>query len=222
MGSWPLLAVIAGVGLAGVFALIVLVKLAAAVLWVVILPFRLLFWLLLLPLLLVAKLLVGLVALLLVVPIMIVTILGTIIAVVAGLAVPLLPFLFIGIRRLASRSPEQGGRRIALPCKPAFKDSRRRALRSWAVSLRRTSSRARTRRRPCSTVASSMARPVSCRLHGSRASVNPHGIEIDGRPARLAATVKTSARYICSGSAIRSPSANAGVGLVGIAITSTA
>jgi len=37
----------------------------------------------------------------------------------------------------------------------------------------------------------------------------------------LALTVKTSARYICSGSAMRSPSRNAGTGLVGIATTST-
>jgi len=44
---------------------------------------------------------------------------------------------------------------------------------------------------------------------------------IAGRPASGAPTVNTSARYICSGSSDRSPSLNAGVGLVGIATTST-
>jgi hypothetical protein len=51
--------------------------------------------------------------------------------------------------------------------------------------------------------------------------VKPHGTLMAGSPARLALTVKTSARYICSGSETRSPILNAGVGLVGIATTST-
>jgi hypothetical protein len=42
-----------------------------------------------------------------------------------------------------------------------------------------------------------------------------------GRPARLALTVKTSARYICNGSPTFSPSRKGGIGLVGIATTST-
>ena len=51
--------------------------------------------------------------------------------------------------------------------------------------------------------------------------LKPQGRLIAGRFARLAPTVKTSARYICTGSSTRSPSANAGVGLVGIAIRLT-
>ena len=51
--------------------------------------------------------------------------------------------------------------------------------------------------------------------------VKPHGTLMAGRPARFALTVNTSARYICSGSATRSPSLNAAVGLVGIATAST-
>ena len=51
--------------------------------------------------------------------------------------------------------------------------------------------------------------------------MNPHGTVIAGTPARFAPTVKTSARYISTGSEVRSPSRNAPVGLVGSAITST-
>jgi hypothetical protein len=39
-------------------------------------------------------------------------------------------------------------------------------------------------------------------------------------PARFAEIVKTSARYICSGSSIFSPSRKAAVGEVGVTITS--
>ena len=42
-----------------------------------------------------------------------------------------------------------------------------------------------------------------------------------GNPARLALTVNTSSRYILRGSSTRSPSLNAGVGLVGISTVST-
>src|SRR6185503_967091 len=72
------------------------------------------------------------------------------------------------------------------------------------------------------SVAASNRRPVSRRPIGSRSAVKPHGTLTAGSPARLALTVNTSARYICSGSETRSPIRNAGVGLVGIAITSTA
>ena len=48
-----------------------------------------------------------------------------------------------------------------------------------------------------------------------------HGTLIAGNPDRLALTVKTSMRYICTGSETRSPIRTAGVGLVGIATTST-
>ena len=67
---------------------------------------------------------------------------------------------------------------------------------------------------------SSNSRPVSCIPTGKPAAVNPHGTLIAGRPARLALTVNTSARYIWSGSETRSPTRNAAVGLVGIATTS--
>ncbi len=53
------------------------------------------------------------------------------------------------------------------------------------------------------------------------AAIMPQGTLTAGRPARFALTVNTSARYICSGSSIFSPSLKAGVGQVGIATTST-
>src|SRR5581483_4346632 len=83
-----------------------------------------------------------------------------------------------------------------------------------------------------SSIGSSKRRPVSCSPIGNPPSpadvgcgfgaVKPHGTLIAGRPARFALTVKTSARYICTGSAVRSPMRNAGTGLVGIATASTA
>ncbi len=48
----------------------------------------------------------------------------------------------------------------------------------------------------------------------------PHGTEMAGMPARLAGTVRISARYMESGS-VFSFSLNAMVGIVGPAITST-
>ena len=56
---------------------------------------------------------------------------------------------------------------------------------------------------------------------GRPSGVKPQGTLIAGEPARLALTVKMSPRYMCSGSETRSPSGNAGVGVVGIATTST-
>ncbi len=50
----------------------------------------------------------------------------------------------------------------------------------------------------------------------------PLGSEIAGPPTRFAGTVNTSERYICSGSALRSPKRKGGVGEVGSAITSHA
>ena len=63
-----------------------------------------------------------------------------------------------------------------------------------------------------SSVASSNRRPVSWKPIGSRGDdgVKPHGMLTAGSPARFALTVKTSARYICSGSDVRSPSLNGG------------
>ena len=50
---------------------------------------------------------------------------------------------------------------------------------------------------------------------------NRTGTLIDGSPVRLALTVKMSFKYICTGSLVFSPSLNAGVGVVGVATTST-
>ncbi len=59
-----------------------------------------------------------------------------------------------------------------------------------------------------------------CRPIGSPALVNPQGCDSAGMPARFGATVRMSARYICSGSPIRSPNLNAGTGEVGVTIAS--
>ncbi|MNV92536.1 hypothetical protein D3C71_1871480 [compost metagenome] len=48
----------------------------------------------------------------------------------------------------------------------------------------------------------------------------PHGTLMPGRPARLVESVKMSARYICTGSAVFSPSFHATVGATGPMITS--
>ena len=53
-----------------------------------------------------------------------------------------------------------------------------------------------------------------------RPSVKPQGMESPGMPARLAGTVKMSARYMASGSAVFSPKRNAVEGVVGVATTS--
>ena len=55
--------------------------------------------------------------------------------------------------------------------------------------------------------------------HAAPAS-RPHGTERPGSPARFAVMVKTSARYIWSGSSVFSPSWNATVGATGPAMTS--
>ena len=51
--------------------------------------------------------------------------------------------------------------------------------------------------------------------------VRPDGTEIAGRPASEAGTVKTSERYIVSGSSVFSPIRNAGPGIDGQTMTST-
>ena len=55
---------------------------------------------------------------------------------------------------------------------------------------------------------------------GRPPAVKPQGIDIAGAPARLAATVKMSFRYICTGSSDLAPRRNAAVGAVGPRITS--
>jgi competence protein ComEC len=70
--------------------------------------------------------------------------------------------------------------------------------------------------------ASPKAGPRSCRPMGSGLSpvVKPQGRLRPAMPAMLQVTVKTSQRYICSGSPVFSPALKAGVGLVGQRITS--
>jgi hypothetical protein len=84
-----------GMILAGTLAMLLFAK---AVLWLVLLPFRLLFGLvfgvLLLPLLLV-KLVVGLVLVVLVGPIVLIAVVGGLLAAVVGLLIPLFPLLCI-------------------------------------------------------------------------------------------------------------------------------
>src|SRR6185437_12632678 len=80
------------------------------------------------------------------------------------------------------------------------------ALKSAAVS---TACAARSK------VASSKALPMSCRPSGRPVSDRPAGTEMPGRPARFTVTVKTSCRYISSGSDVLAPTPKAGPGVVG-------
>ena len=66
--------------------------------------------------------------------------------------------------------------------------------------------------------------PNNCKPIGRQCpsnSAKPHGTLIPQVPARFAAMVKISARYICNGSAVRSPNLNAGIGDVGDITAST-
>src|SRR5437879_2685544 len=70
----------------------------------------------------------------------------------------------------------------------------------------------------CKMRASSSALPNNCKPIGKRCpstSAKPHGTLIPQIPARFAGLVKISARYICKGSSVRSPSLKAGTGEVG-------
>ena len=65
---------------------------------------------------------------------------------------------------------------------------------------------------------------MSCMPTGSCfpfSSTGSTGIEIAGSPARLTPTVYMSSKYIVKGSVVFSPILNAGVGVVGLIITST-
>src|ERR1035437_10003177 len=62
--------------------------------------------------------------------------------------------------------------------------------------------------------------PLNCIPNGRPEDEKPEGIEIAGRPAKLAETVKISDKYICKGSFF-SPNSNAVVGVVGVIIKST-
>src|ERR1700761_697706 len=85
------------------------------------------------------------------------------------------------------------------------------ALKSAAVS---TAWAARSR------VASSKALPMSCKPSGRPFSDRPAGTEMPGSPARFTVTVKTSCRYISSGSDVLAPTPKAGPGVVGVSNTS--
>ncbi len=63
---------------------------------------------------------------------------------------------------------------------------------------------------------------VALYLQADRQAVpsKPQGIDIAGAPVRLAATVKMSFRYICTGSSAFAPIRNAADGAVGPMITS--
>src|SRR5262249_37034194 len=71
-----------------------------------------------------------------------------------------------------------------------------------------------------SRVPSSNALPISCRPSGRPLSVRPPGTEMPGRPARFTVTVKTSCRYISSGSEVLAPTPKAGPGVEGVSSTS--
>src|SRR5439155_17059611 len=61
--------------------------------------------------------------------------------------------------------------------------------------------------------------PISCSPTG-RPSERPHGIEIPGSPAMFDGIVRTSVRYIASGSCVFAPTENAVVAHVGETRTS--
>ena len=69
-------------------------------------------------------------------------------------------------------------------------------------------------------VASSKGFPMICRPMGSPDLVKPQLRLIPGIPARFAEMVNRSDRYICRGSSVFSPNLKAGVGDVGVTITS--
>src|ERR1700722_269569 len=73
-----------------------------------------------------------------------------------------------------------------------------------------------------SNVASLNVGPSNCNPIGSGFSpeVKPHGTLTPAIPAMLHVTVKTSHKYICSGSPAFSPALKAAVGVVGQRITS--
>src|SRR5208282_2306093 len=71
-----------------------------------------------------------------------------------------------------------------------------------------------------STVASSKARPITCKPSGRPSPDKPAGTEMPGSPAKFTGTVKTSFRYMAMGSSIFSPMAKAAEGAVGVRIAS--
>src|SRR5207249_4171174 len=73
----------------------------------------------------------------------------------------------------------------------------------------------------CRTRASPKAAPKICRPTGSCPLILPQGTEIPGTPASDPVTVYISARYISSGSSVRSPNLKGGTGEVGVRIAST-
>ena len=85
-------------GMTALFLLLAAAAIVKAVLWVVLLPIRLMFWviggLILLPLLLL-KLLAGVVILLISLPVIVVSIIAAFAALVLGVVLPLVPFVLL-------------------------------------------------------------------------------------------------------------------------------
>ena len=71
-----------------------------------------------------------------------------------------------------------------------------------------------------STACSSSGLPMICRPSGRPLASSPAGTDIAGRPARLAGTVKTSFRYIATGSSCFSSSPKAAEGVAGVSSAS--
>src|SRR4051794_9506789 len=71
------------------------------------------------------------------------------------------------------------------------------------------------------TVSSSKARPIPCRPSGGPCPSSPAGTARPGSPARFAVTVKTSFRYIVTGSSCFSSIPKAAEGVAGVTMAST-
>src|SRR3954454_5725373 len=71
------------------------------------------------------------------------------------------------------------------------------------------------------TVSSSKARPITCSPSGRPCASSPAGTARPGSPARFALTVKTSFRYIVTGSSCFSSIPKAAEGVAGVTMAST-
>src|SRR6185295_655383 len=105
---------------------------------------------------------------------------------------------------LAGCSLDQLGGTIFVGAHAALHHCAGLALKPAAVSMARAARR---------IVASSNALPMNCRPRGKPFAVKPAGTEIPGKPARFTVTVKTSFKYIETGSAVFSPTPKAGPGV---------
>ena len=190
---------------------------------------KLVFKLILLPFLLLGfllKLVLGLMLLPIIAAVGLVALAFVVIGGLFAVVVPLLPLVLAGLLvvwplQVAGEAPPGGdaacvdGRRPAGPTPvPMELDSPGGTDATRAVRVRRR------RRRAGAWLRRNDGRP-DCNPTGRPSASNPHGTDSAGSPASGAPAVKTSARYICTGSSSRSPRRNAVVGLVGVATTST-